>query len=117
MNIKCPKPLKNVFGKYYSVEELGKTKHLVRLLEYIPGKILYEVPPKDHLFYQAGEFIGKLDNALKVSIFSYIFLFKCLIKRLRNNSFGFVCSKIKKNKFFFFNLSSFYLKTIFFYHI
>lgn len=66
-NIKCPKPVSNAFGQYYSIETIGpnNTKHVVRLLEYIPAKIFKEVSPTDNLNYQTGEFVGRFDNALK----------------------------------------------------
>ncbi|GAB0094491.1 hydroxylysine kinase [Sergentomyia squamirostris] len=64
-NIVCPKPIMNVYGKYYSTELLGSTKHIVRLLEYIPGQILKEIPPTKNLFYQAGMFVAKFDRAIR----------------------------------------------------
>ncbi|XP_055632177.1 hydroxylysine kinase [Toxorhynchites rutilus septentrionalis] len=64
-NISCPRPVQNIFGKYHSVETLGESKHVVRLLEYIPGKEFHGVPHPDHMFYQAGMFIARVDAALK----------------------------------------------------
>lgn len=55
----------NITGKYYSIEKLGDSKHTVRLLEYQPGEIFYAVPKANHLYYQAGEFVARFDNALK----------------------------------------------------
>lgn len=58
----------NITGKYYSLERLGTDDRLnsVRLLEFVPGLTFSRVPFKtNHLFYQAGEFLGRLDNALK----------------------------------------------------
>lgn len=58
----------NITGKYFSLERLGKDgrQHCVRLLEFVPGLTFNQVPIKtNHLFYQAGEFLGRLDNALK----------------------------------------------------
>uniref|UniRef100_A0A6M2DKX5 Hydroxylysine kinase n=1 Tax=Xenopsylla cheopis TaxID=163159 RepID=A0A6M2DKX5_XENCH len=64
--IKCPKPVKNVYGKYFTEETLsGEDKNVIRLLEYQPGKILFEVPPSDYLFYQTGEYIANLDRVLQ----------------------------------------------------
>uniref|UniRef100_A0A182NMK5 Hydroxylysine kinase n=1 Tax=Anopheles dirus TaxID=7168 RepID=A0A182NMK5_9DIPT len=63
--IKCPVPVQNIFGKYHSMEKLGDSKHVVRLLEYIPGKVFHGVPHPDGLFYQAGQFIARIDSALK----------------------------------------------------
>lgn len=56
----------NINGKYFSLEKLGASIHSVRLLEFVPGITFAQVPIKtNHLFYQAGEFLGRLDNALK----------------------------------------------------
>uniref|UniRef100_A0A182SS85 Hydroxylysine kinase n=1 Tax=Anopheles maculatus TaxID=74869 RepID=A0A182SS85_9DIPT len=65
--IKCPVPVQNIYAKYHSIETLGESKHVVRLLEYIPGKVFHGVPHPDSLFYQAGQFIARIDSALKVS--------------------------------------------------
>lgn len=63
--IECPKPVMNIFGKYNSIEKIGDSTHLVRLLEFIPGRIFNDVLKTKHLFYQVGEFIAKIDSALK----------------------------------------------------
>ncbi|XP_053659044.1 hydroxylysine kinase [Anopheles marshallii] len=63
--IKCPVPAQNIYGKHHSMEKLGESKHIVRLLEYIPGKVFHGVPHPDSLFYQAGQFIARIDSALK----------------------------------------------------
>lgn len=55
----------NIFGKYHSIEKIGDTSHLVRLLEYIPGRQFNDVLKTKNLFYQVGEFIAKIDSALK----------------------------------------------------
>lgn len=65
LDIKCPLPVQNINGKYHSVEKLGESDHVVRLLEYIPGKVFHGVPHPDHIFYQAGQFIARIDSALK----------------------------------------------------
>lgn len=64
--IECSKPVMNVFGKYHSVEHIGGSEHLVRLMEFLPGEIFAHVPNKTHyLFYQVGELAGRIDCALK----------------------------------------------------
>lgn len=63
--IECPKPVMNIFGKYFSVEKIGDSTHLVRLLEFVPGRIFNDVLKTKHLFYEVGEFIAKIDSALK----------------------------------------------------
>lgn len=64
-NIDCPKPVMNIYGKYFSIERISNTKHAVRLLQYQPGKIFHDVLKTNHLYYQVGEFLAKIDNALK----------------------------------------------------
>ncbi|XP_050100233.1 hydroxylysine kinase [Anopheles aquasalis] len=63
--IKCPVPVQNIYGKFYSLEKLAGSQHVLRLLEYIPGKVFHGVPHPDRLFYQAGQFIARIDSALK----------------------------------------------------
>ncbi|BFF95917.1 hydroxylysine kinase [Drosophila madeirensis] len=63
--IKCPRPIANASGKYYSVEKLNGTAHAVRLLEFVPGQIFREVPITNYLLFQSGEYLAKLDRALK----------------------------------------------------
>lgn len=63
--INCPKPVMNIFGKYHSIENIEGSRHLVRLLEFLPGKMFNDVLKTNHLFYQVGEFIGQIDLALK----------------------------------------------------
>ncbi|XP_072946512.1 hydroxylysine kinase [Epargyreus clarus] len=64
-SIVCPKPIRNVYGHLYSVETIGGKKHAVRLLEYVPGEILCDVPKSEALFYQIGEFLANLDSKLQ----------------------------------------------------
>ncbi|XP_022214801.2 hydroxylysine kinase [Drosophila obscura] len=63
--IKCPRPIANASGKYYSVEKLSGTAHVVRLLEFVPGQIFREVPITKYLLFQSGEYLAKLDRTLK----------------------------------------------------
>lgn len=55
----------NIFGKHFSMEDVGGASHVVRLLEYQPGTIFASVPKTNNMYYQAGEFVARLDNALK----------------------------------------------------
>lgn len=63
--IACPRPVANVYGKMYSVDTIRGSDHVIRLLEYLPGKVLQSVPYTDHLFYQTGVFIGNFDRTVK----------------------------------------------------
>lgn len=63
--MQCPRPIANARGKYYSVEQLNGNGHVVRLLEFIPGKMFHEVETTKNLLYQCGEYLAKLDRALK----------------------------------------------------
>lgn len=55
----------NIYGKYHSIEKIGNATHLVRLLEFIPGRIFQDVLKTKFLFYQVGEFVARIDSALK----------------------------------------------------
>lgn len=63
--IECPKPVMNIFGKYHTALKVGNDDHLVRLFEFLPGEMLATVPKSPNLFYQAGEYVALIDNALK----------------------------------------------------
>lgn len=66
--IQCPRPVPNVNGKYYSVETINESEHVVRLLEFIPGKLFHEIPITNYLLFQSGEYLAKLNKALRVSL-------------------------------------------------
>lgn len=59
----CPRQLPNIHGKHYSIED----GNVVRLYEFLPGKIFCDVTPSENLFYHAGVYLGKLSETLKVS--------------------------------------------------
>lgn len=64
-SVKCPRPVANATGKYYSVERLNGNSNVVRLLEFIPGEIFHQVLVTKHLLYRSGEYLARLDRALK----------------------------------------------------
>ncbi|XP_052744342.1 hydroxylysine kinase [Bicyclus anynana] len=64
-SVTCPKPIRNIFGHLHSVESISGKNHVVRLLEYVPGELLKDVPRSESLFYQLGEFVANLDNKLQ----------------------------------------------------
>lgn len=55
----------NIFGKHFSTVQGGESSHVVRLLEYQPGLIFANVAKTNNMYYQVGEFLARLDNALK----------------------------------------------------
>ena len=79
-----PEPVANVRGELQSLERVGDTHNIVRLLRwgtpwsaagvlstivqlsrYVPGRTLYEIDPWTTAhFYQCGEFVAKMDLAL-----------------------------------------------------
>jgi len=64
-SLPVPVPVQNVHGSLKSLESIGKTKNIVRLLKYIPGKILYEVPDwTEKHFYQCGQFVARMSSTL-----------------------------------------------------
>ncbi|EDW90304.1 hydroxylysine kinase [Drosophila yakuba] len=64
-SVKCPRPVANATGKFYSVERLNGNSNVVRLLEFIPGEIFHQVPATKHLLYRSGEYLARLNRALK----------------------------------------------------
>lgn len=66
--IKCPLPVKNINGLYYTLVTLNvderSDKYAVRLLVYQPGELLYRVPITGELFRNVGNFTAKLSNVL-----------------------------------------------------
>ncbi|KAL0810682.1 hypothetical protein ABMA28_010012 [Loxostege sticticalis] len=64
-SVTCPKPVRNVYGHLHSIENINGKQHAVRLLEYVPGELLKNVPLSAALFYQLGEFVANLDNKLQ----------------------------------------------------
>ncbi|XP_045581931.1 hydroxylysine kinase isoform X2 [Procambarus clarkii] len=75
-----PEPQKNIHGTFKTLErfsmssdELVKNNvneqlcglHIVRLLTFIEGKILHQVPYTAELSFECGAYIAKLDNELK----------------------------------------------------
>jgi Ser/Thr protein kinase RdoA (MazF antagonist) len=60
--------MKNVHGNYYSTETLAENQHVVRLFEFIPGKVLAQITPCDNLYYQCGEYLGKMTSAMQVRV-------------------------------------------------
>lgn len=71
-SIVCPKPIRNVYGHLYSTETISGKQHAVRLLEYVPGARLSDVPAAAPLLYQLGEFVANLDNKLQVRYYTLI---------------------------------------------
>lgn len=63
--IQCPTPIANVYGKHFSIENIKGVNYVVRLLEFIPGKIFHQVIKSNYLFFQSGEYLAKVDRALK----------------------------------------------------
>ncbi|KAG8228449.1 hypothetical protein J437_LFUL009100 [Ladona fulva] len=65
----CPNPVPNLQGFFYSLEEIPngpeKSNHMVRLLEYQPGTILYHIPCTKEILFETGRYVANLDNILK----------------------------------------------------
>ncbi|XP_013404836.2 hydroxylysine kinase [Lingula anatina] len=74
-----PVPVKNIHGKYWSKEKLHsqldenlkETKdipydyYIVRLLLFVPGKILFQVPYTPSILFEAGMLCGEMNKALE----------------------------------------------------
>ncbi|CAG9766204.1 unnamed protein product [Ceutorhynchus assimilis] len=65
-DIRCSKPFPTKNGKPFEIISLPSGKHVVRLLEYIAGDILFQIKnPKNYIFFQVGVLAAKMDNALQ----------------------------------------------------
>lgn len=49
------------------ISEHPTQQHIVRLLSFLPGEILFSVPYTKELFFQVGELVAKTDLALMVN--------------------------------------------------
>ena len=47
----------------------GTLNHMVRLLGYVPGRLYRSIDVTPDLCYQAGQYIGRINIALKVKSF------------------------------------------------
>jgi Ser/Thr protein kinase RdoA (MazF antagonist) len=70
--IRVTVPIINNKGKYVSFEEFSsedsKTRatYAVRLLKFIPGKLLYDIPYTPSILRECGALLAKVVNALQV---------------------------------------------------
>lgn len=70
-DINCPRPIMNINGKYFSHERFTtddqlESTNVVRLLQFVPGRLFHQIATKSsHLFYQAGQYVARLDTALR----------------------------------------------------
>ena len=63
--IRCTKPVKNLGGHLYSVEQINGGQHIVRLLEFQPGEILYNVKVEPDLCLQSGCYLAEINKVLE----------------------------------------------------
>ncbi|XP_067624635.1 hydroxylysine kinase [Eurosta solidaginis] len=64
-DIVCSKPVENVNGKFCSSESINGVEHVVRLLVFVPGKMFHEVEKSNYLLYTSGEYLAKVNKAMK----------------------------------------------------
>ncbi|KAJ8317412.1 hypothetical protein KUTeg_005316 [Tegillarca granosa] len=67
-------PVLNIKGNAMSLERIFASAdgteerygdYIIRLLKYIPGKIMYDVPYVPQTFYNIGKFVGQMHQAMK----------------------------------------------------
>ncbi|PSN38857.1 hypothetical protein C0J52_21401 [Blattella germanica] len=68
--INSPQPVKNLTGKYYSLEDLQQddaktSKHLVRLLNFQPGQLLAHIPCTNEILYEIGKLVANFGKTVK----------------------------------------------------
>lgn len=89
-NVVCSYPIKNNKGDFFSTEKLKSGNHVVRLLKFLPGKLLCEMAMEQKNFYEIGKYTANLDLILevcclkinfisRVNLFSYHLKMKILV--------------------------------------
>ncbi|XP_033220105.1 hydroxylysine kinase [Belonocnema kinseyi] len=66
--ISCPLPVKCISGSYFSLQKINpetEEEHAVRLLVYLPGEILTNVPKTNELMLNVGKYVATLERILK----------------------------------------------------
>ncbi len=68
--IQCNQPVRTLLGQDLTYTNLvlknGETcRHIVRLLRYVPGKLMCDVPHSAQLLTSLGCFVGKIDTILE----------------------------------------------------
>jgi len=63
--VRCPRPVSSLDGHLFNVEEINGVKHIVRLLEFQPGEILYSVQVDPELCVQTGSYLAQIDTILE----------------------------------------------------
>ncbi len=98
--LKVPEPVLNLKGELQSMEDIKtaeegkKGKCLVRVLKFMPGKILVDAKPWEAKhFFQCGSFIGRQEfenqlssNVEKMSLFAHYRMFEELLKFPRDEA-------------------------------
>jgi hypothetical protein len=72
----------NAIIRLTDAQNQSTDQYIVRLLSFVPGKILFSVPYTKELFFQVGELVAKTDLALMV--FNLIYLLISSILKLIN---------------------------------
>ncbi|ODN06024.1 Hydroxylysine kinase [Orchesella cincta] len=77
--IRCPIPMKNVKGETFALVNIKneatdvdnnesiptESSHIIRLLTFVEGQIMYEAPPTPKLLAKAGKYIAEIEAILK----------------------------------------------------
>jgi hydroxylysine kinase len=65
--VNCPYPELSLNGKDKELIQFGPAQHIIRLLAFVPGKVLHEVQPTTELLFSAGAYISQVDKLLQVT--------------------------------------------------
>ncbi|CAG0918253.1 unnamed protein product [Notodromas monacha] len=63
--ITTPRLCPNLEGGVQRILTIRGEKHLVRLLTYVPGKTLFEVPYEPDILFKCGQYLARVDTALE----------------------------------------------------
>jgi Ser/Thr protein kinase RdoA (MazF antagonist) len=69
--VNCPYPELSVNGNDNELIQFGPAEHIIRLLAFVPGKVLHEVQPTNELLFSAGAYISHVDKLLQVKLFHH----------------------------------------------
>jgi Ser/Thr protein kinase RdoA (MazF antagonist) len=64
--VNCPYPELSVNGNYNELMQFGPAQHIIRLLAFVPGKVLYEIQATNEFLFSAGAYISQVDKLLQV---------------------------------------------------
>ena len=60
-----PKPMPLKDGQYAKIVKLGEREYIVRMISFIAGKLLTDIPKTPQLIRSVGKMLAELDRSLE----------------------------------------------------